>query len=308
MDSIWNVEDSRGMALQYIINYLEEHFGLCQRDFINYFSAEKDGKSEKTLLRYMKGDSPMKKWTFEQFWNMVDSSVQQCFEYGDQKSLIPHASETWKQEKAKHEEICRFFFLDLNVSDRSEDFPESIRQLYIIDNKNKKELLDIIEPIFNALDESIAYSLQCNFSALAAVTSEDCLFWAHILTRTEEEKETLKGAMLQGHTVDAGTMLKYLQSEEVQCWVNLKNVDYSDTARKSNRIWGRFKDKVMDLPPWQFAAFSSLVEIFLVTVLNKSTPGAEKIEIKLPTADDIELLLLFKYCLAPNEREKLLES
>lgn len=309
MNEKQRTEDSRGAALWYITEYLETRLKFRRNDFMEWFSMEDGGKSEKTLRRYIKGDSPMKKWTFEQFWNIVEGTVRQYLEYEDMgKPLVPHAAEIWEQEKTKQEEICRCYFLDLNAPERSEDFPESAQRLYERTDQNKKALLDTIKPIFKALDEGTAYSLQQNFPALASVTADDCVFIAHIMTRTEEEKKGLKAAMLQGATVDAGTMLACLQSEEVRCWSNLKNQDYTDTARKSKALWERFSDKLMALMPWQYAAVSLLIETILLLALDKGDPEAKGIEVKLPTADDIELLLLFKYCLAPDEREQYMES
>lgn len=300
--------DARSLALYHMANYLEQRLKFPKADFIEWFSMEDGGKSEKTLRRYIKGDSPMNKWTFEQFWNMVENTVRQYLEYESMgKSLAPNAAEIWEQEKAEQEKQCRFYFLDLNAPERSEDFPEEARQIFETAEQNKKKLLEHIKPIFEALDDGTAYSLQHNFLALATVTAEDCLFMAHILTRTEEEKEALKAAMLQGATVDAGTMLACLQSEEVRCWVNMKNVNYKGTARKSNGIWEQFSDNFMKLTPLEFAHVSSFIEIPLLLALDRGGFEAEKVEVRLPSADDIELLLLFKYCLTPEGRGQYLE-
>lgn len=226
-------EDARSLALYHIANYLEQRLKFPKADFIEWFSMEDGGKSEKTLRRYIKGDSPMKKWTFEQFWDLVERTVQQYLEYEDiGRSLAPHAAETWEREKGEQEEQCRLYFLDMDDPDRAEDFPKAGRELFEAAERDKREILEALKPVFEVLAPETAYSLQRNFPALAAVTANDAVFLAHIMTRTAEEKEDLKAAMLKGATVDAGTMLAYLQSEEVQCWVNLKNDDYKDCQRQ----------------------------------------------------------------------------
>ena len=252
----------------------------------------------------------MNKWTFEQFWNMVEDAVQEYLEHEDiGKSLVPNAAEIWGREKAKQKEECRFFFIDLNAPKRSEDFPKEVKQIFETAEQNKKKLLELIKPIFEALDDRTAYSIPRNFLALTTVTAEDCVFLAHAMTRTEEEKEALRADMLQGATVDAGTMLACLQSEKVRCWVNLKNRDYNrtGTAKKSKGNWEWFCELFMDLKPWQFAHVSFLIEIILLFALDRGGFEAEKVEVRLPSADDIELLLLFKYCLAPEGRGQYLE-
>ena len=303
-------EDTRGLALGHIAEYLKNRLGFRKGEFIEWFSEEgKGSKSEKTLWRYIRGDTAMKDWTFEQFWGKVEGVVEKYFEYDKEigRPLAPNAAEIWEREKGEQEERCRFFFLDLNVPERAEDFPEQAKQIFETAEKNKKKLLELIKPIFEALDDGTAYSLQHNFLALATVTAEDCLFMAHILTRTEEEKEALKAAMLQGVTVDAGTMLACLQSEEVRCWVNMKERDYTGTAKKSKGIWEQFSDKFMKLTPLEFAHVSSFIEIPLLLALDRGGFEAEKVEVQLPSGDDIELLLLFKYCLTPEGRGQYLE-
>lgn len=301
--------DARGLALYHIANYLEQRLKFPKADFIEWLSMEDGGKSDRTLQRYIKGDSPMKKWTFEQFWAMVESTVKEYLEYEDfGRPLVPHAEEIWKQEKGQQEEQCRLYFMDLDAPERAADFPEPGQRLIERADEGKRRVLDAIEGVFKALNPNIQYSLQRNFLALTTVTAEDCLFLAHILTRTETEKEALKTAMLQEAAVDAKTMLAYLKSEEVLCWVNLMNRDYSDTARNSTKIWDRFSDKFMALTVTQFSAVSQFIEIILLFAIDKKDLKAEKIEVELMTAEDIELLFLFKYFLTPEKRRPFLEN
>lgn len=192
-------EDARSLALYHIANYLEQRLKFPKADFIEWFSMEDGGKSEKTLRRYIKGDSPMKKWTFEQFWDLVERTVQQYLEYEDiGRSLAPHAAETWEREKGEQEEQCRLYFLDMDDPDRAEDFPKAGRELFEAAERDKREILEALKPVFEVLAPETVYSLQRNFHALAAVTANDVVFLAHIMTRTAEEKEDLKAAMLKG--------------------------------------------------------------------------------------------------------------
>lgn len=301
--------DNRGLALGYIAEYLESRLGFRKGDFIEWVSEEKKGKSETTLRRYIKGDTPMKSWSFEEFWALVDKTVQLYLEYDDDKRpLAPHAAEIWEREKDTQEGFCRTFFLDLDAPERAADFPEAGQGLFETADWGKQHFLDSIKSVFEALNEDIAYSLQKNFPAFASVTKEDIAFWDEILNMTEEEKEQQKAAMLQGATVDAGTMLACLQSEEVRCWVNLRNGDYKDTARNAKGIWERFSEKFMALMPWQYPATACFLLLPLLVASAGADPAARKIDVPLPTQEDIDLLLLFKYCLAPEERDRLLKS
>lgn len=302
--------DNRGLALGYIAEYLESRLGFRKDIFLEWLSPEDgNGPSEKTLRRYIKGETPMKRWSFEEFWNMVEKAVQQYLEYNEMgKSTVSHAAETWEQEKETLEGVCRLFFLDLNAPERAADFPEGGQGLFETGERYKRQVLDSIKPVFEVLEAGIQYSLQENFPALAAVTAEDIAFWGDTLTMTEEEKAGLKTEMLQGATVDAGTMLACLQSEEVRCWVDFRNGDYRDTARNAKGTWERFREKFMALMPWQFPVTAwFLLTPFLVACAGVD-PTAGKVKVQLPTKEDIDLLLLFKYCIAPEERERLLEK
>ncbi len=302
--------DNRSLALYHIANYVEHRLGFSKADFIEWFSEEQGGKSEKTLWRYIRGDSPMKKWSFEQFWGLVESTVQHYLEYDKDmgRPLTPHAAEIWEQEKAEQEERCRFYFLTLEATERTADFPEAARDLLEIAEKDKRETLEDIRPVFEKLDQETAYRLRRNFPALASTTAEDALFLAHFLTRTEEEKETLKAAMLQGATVDAETMLACLQSEEVRCWADLKNGDYEDTSRKAKGSWDEFCEKFMELSLLQYPGVSLFLKTPLLLAFNNIDPKTGKATVKLPGEVDLDLLLLFKYCLAPKERERFRPS
>lgn len=301
--------DNRGLALGYIAEYLESRLGFRKSEFIEWFSEEKGSKSEKTLMRYIRGDTPMKSWSFEEFWGMVEEVVKQYLEYDKMgKPTAPHAAKIWEEEKGKQEMFCRMFFLDPDASDRAADFPETGQQLFEDAEWYKRQFLSSVKSVFEALNEDIAYSLQKNFPAFAAVTVEDITFWDDILNMTAEEKEEMRTDMLQGATVDAGTMLACLQSEEVRCWVDLRNGDYRDTARTAKGTWERFSEKFMALMPWQFPVTAWFLLIPLLVACAGVDPTAGKIDAPLPTQEDIDLLLLFKYCLAPEERGKLLES
>lgn len=300
-------KDIRGFALWYIAEYLESRLGFRKDDFLEWISGMEGGRSEKTLTRYIRGDTPMKGWTFSQFWSMVEETVDQYLEYEKLgTSLAPHAAETWEREKATQEELCRMYFMDLDAPERAEDFPEHGRRLFEEAEPYKQQFLDELKPVFGLLDKAIQYKIQANFAAIAAVTTEDIAFWRKIQSMTAEEKEAQRTLMLQGATVDAGTMLSNLGSEEMRCWVNLRDRDYRDTARNAKEPWAQFSEKFKKLAPWQFP----MTAWFFITPFLAACAGGEatnrKVEVQLPIREDIDLLLLFKYCLAEEERERLL--
>ncbi len=300
-------KDIRGFALWYIAEYLESRLGFRKNDFLEWISEMEGGTSEKTLTRYIRGDTPMKRWTFSQFWSMVEEAVGHYLEYEEfGQSLAPHAAEIWEQEKETQEALCRLFFLDLDAPERVEDFPEHGRRLFEDAEAYKQQFLDELKPVFGLLDKAIQYKIQANFAAIATVTTEDITFWRNIQSMTAEEKEAQRRLMLQGATVDAGIMLANLGNEEMRCWVNLRDRDYRDTARNAKEPWAQFSEKFRELAPWQFpmTAWFFITPFQVACAKGEATDG--KIEVQLPMREDIDLLLLFKYCLAEEERERFL--
>lgn len=298
-------QDYRSLALDYILRYAERQFGIAPGDFIEWLTEDFARKSNKTIRRYLKGESPMKSWTFQEFWKIIYNNIQGHLENeGLWKKTTPNAAKIWAEEKERVEALCALFFLCSDTSIREADFTEETQWHIEVEASGKKKLLEGIRPIFEALDQVAAYSLQRNFPALSSVTSEDVEFWSHVLDMTETEKAEQKKEMRGRTTVDAGTMLDCLQSEEVRCWVDLKNADYKDTVRKTTMDnWKQFSEKFMALSLLQCSVTASFLLVSLQPVSSGPILSKQgKIEAMLPSGEDIDLLLLFKYCLAPEER------
>lgn len=302
-------QDYKSLALDYIVKYAEDKLGFAPADFIEWLSSQRNGKSEKTLWRYIKGKTPMKSWTFREFWVEVDCVIQNYLE--DEvlwKRTVPNAPKIWADERESIQARCALFFLCSDTPIGAEEFPDEIEASIKAIETCKEEMLDAIRPIFEKIDPVLAYNLKRNFPALSSVTPEDIEFWSYILNMTDEDKAELLVQMKGKATVDAGTMLEHLQSEEVRCWVALKTSDYTDAVRKTTTdSWEQFRKRFMELPLHQFAG---TVSFLLASLTPASSYPAfaerEKIEIALPSRTDIDLLLLFKYCLASEERRQLL--
>lgn len=285
--------DSRNLALSYIAHCLDQQLGFPISDFFKTLTAVGEIKSEKTLWRNFYSETPVRIGNFETFWAMVETAVETFLNTSSYEKRT--ASKTWSAKKDEWKQLCRSFFTW--QGGRSEEMERA-----------RKKVLDQFKPVFNLLDKGTAYSLQHNFPALAAVTIDDVSFLLSFLARTDAEKEALMEKMLQCKTVDTNTMLGYVKSKEMQCWVNLIKGDYSDTARRTpNDIWELFAEKFIGLSLPQYFIVLSFLEVPLLQQTNEINPKTGKITIRLPGSVDLDLLLLFKYFLVPEERKKLLE-
>ena len=304
-------QDKRGLALLYITDYAEKRLGFSRNDFLAWLEDAEKGKSEKTLMRYINGESAMGKWTFKEFWALVEDAIEAYLEYENSVKLHhSDATKIWNEENAKVKEKCRIFFYDIFAPEEIRQSPHTDR-LEKFGDSEKHATLKALRQIDLTVDCDTAYRLQKNFPALASVTVEDIKFMCMLRSQTREENAELKGAMLRGEPADTATILKNLQSADARCWVDIKNADYADVSRKQDKSywWKRFCEKCEALDILQFQTTAS----FLITCLfsrgvkidgNSTKP----VNLLLPTADELDLLLLFKYCLSRKARAALLDK
>ena len=304
-------QDKRGLALLYITDYAEKRLRFSRNDFLAWLEDAEKGKSEKTLMRYINGESAMGKWTFKEFWALVEDTIESYLEYHNSVKLHhSDATKIWNEEKVEVKDKCRIFFYDIFAAGKIGQ-SSHIDRLEKFGDSEKHATLEALRPIYLALDCDTAYRLQKNFPALASVTVEDIKFMGMLREQTSEDSARLKSTMLQSETVDAMEMLKNLQSIEARCWVDIKNADYSDISRKRDvkSSWRKFYDQSAEIKATQFMTMMSFLLVCLfssgVVVDEKSK---DSLTLSLPSADDIELLLLFKYCISRKARATLLDK
>ena len=298
--------DCRYIALQYTATYMELRLNFSVGDFLFWFSEETD-MSEKTIWRYYRGETPMKRWTFEQYWNFVENIVQKYIDNdGATVPPPPCATEIWAKGKVDLEKTCRVCFINPYDLSRLADLPIELQKVIEVMDAHMRKCLEDIKPRLDMMGQKTLYSLLRNFPALVSVTMDDNMFLTKLLTMKPKEKESLKAAMLQGATVDAGTMLANLKCEEVRCWVDFKSTDYGDTSRKAKGIWESFSEKFMDLSIAHYPAVTMFLIMLPEMSYNCKASTTKKMPDDSATYDDLDLLLLFKYCLAPEEQKRLL--
>lgn len=298
------VKDPRRLALIYLSDYLQKELGFPRNDFLEWLAIE-SGLSEKTLQRYSRGEIPMKRWSFKDFWENAERTIKQfLIEYNSYgKVTVQGAAEKWERDKQKIEEVCCLFFIDFSDPKRYEDFPVG----QYMKEEIEKVLLAFREA-FMQLPEELCYSMQRNFLAYSNITSEDIKLLRYILVLSTEEKKQLKGRMSNEPTESVEIILERLTSPEVRCWVDIRDNNYADTVRKGNtkeKSWERFYKQCAFMEPLQIGT-TILFLVMTVSTLDPDCNPTESITVLPFTPDDIDLIMLFKYCLKPEAQKRML--
>lgn len=288
--------DGRGFA----ISYIAEALSIPLKKFCYWLSDEQEeNKSEYTLYRYATGQGVMRHWTFDEFFQEASEAVQRYCDNEDISSTEKDRIEAlWEEEQEKIKRGCAIFFVDPDAPERSLEESEKI----------KLDGLNDIKSFFFMLDEQAAYKLQRHFSAYVNISADDFAFIMAILDMAEKERDSLKEDMLQMETIGAGEMLERLKSDEVQHWVNIRNADYRDICRKGHDVeksWSSFKEEYVKIGVLQALMLLNLLVVMFIT---PPVDGQYDLDTRRFGTAEIDLLLLFKYCLAETAQAKVLQK
>lgn len=291
--------DGRGFAIAYIARKLS-----MPRNLLSQYLSYQLGKEEATVDDYAVGKSPMKRWKYDDFFAAVERAVAKYTKNENIREVRQKSvADKWSQEKEELKKVCRCFFFDVDVPERAPDFPEPVQSIM----EHSNEMVKSFMPVFLQLDKQTAYKLQHDIQAYASVTSKDLAFVSAMIELPKEEKETLRASMSQMETVSAGTMLERLKSEEVRHWVNIGSKTYKDVCKHGNDViksWDSFYE--------QYTARYSLQALLLTPflMLTLFVPNDEetvRLDKKRFGKAEVDLLLLFKYCLTEEAQDEVLE-
>ncbi len=162
---------------------------------------------------------------------------------------------------------------------------------------------EAIRATLQHLDPAAAYAIFKSLDACLSLDEKDLDFWKIIKNKSREWKENaLKEFAAYASGLRAGTVFQLLASEEVAQWIALRDKDYSETLRKSDRsakeIATQAEKKADGLSLTQAQLTSFLV---MAGDLRTDRTGP------LYSPADLNLLILFKYCFSEGHRDKLLD-
>lgn len=284
-----------------VISYIAETLSIPLVTFCGWLSDEfEEDVSEYTLLRAARGQRIRWYWTFDEFFEKVDSAVQMYCENEIMDSKQREAViSRWTKEKENIKKDCKLFFTDVDTVEHSQG-----------DVEIRNQLLGLIEHIFRQLDKPTAYKLQRDFIAYVSVLPDDLMFLNSVLNKEAVEKDSILRSMLQKETVNAGTMLEYLKSDEVRHWVNIRNESYTDQCRKDRgkKIETIWEDFVKQYDELSYVQASTLFHTLLIIFLWPLKYGDNPPDTVRFGEKEIDMLLLFKYCLTAQAREETLQE
>lgn len=291
--------DGRGFAIAYIAKKLS-----MPRILFSHYLSDELGKDEATIDGYAIGKSPMKRWAYEDFFAAAEKAIE-TYTTNDRISDPRQKSvaDKWEREKEELKKVCRCFFFDVDALERASDFPEPVQA--IIEHSN--EMVKSFMPVFLQLDKQTAYKLKNDIQAYASVTPKDLAFVSAMIELPKEEKETLRASMSQMETVSAGTMLERLKSEEVRHWVNIGSKTYKDTCKHGKDVqksWDSFYEQYTTRYSLQALLLTPFLMLTLFVPNDEETVRLDK---KRFGKAEVDLLLLFKYCLTEEAQDEVLE-
>lgn len=172
-----------------------------------------------------------------------------------------------------------------------------ITQLRAEYEPTKEKLLSTFEARFMELDPRTAARLEYNFEAFARLSINDCRFVLAMQVRKGEDRVEL-GKQLRGITLPVGVIWEQLDPEELVCWKAIR--DKADKGKGRLLIgesWIAFRDRLKAIPLERALS----VCLFLEYTLPRQD-GTEPF-----SPEEIDLFLMFKYCLTEETQEKVLK-
>lgn len=163
---------------------------------------------------------------------------------------------------------------------------------------------EMIRAALQHLDPAAAYAIFKNLDACLSLNKKDIAFWKFIMQKSDKWKESaLNHYAAKASELRAGAVFQLLSSEEAAQWIALRDRDYSETLRKSDKsakaIAAQAEKRVdsLSLTQTQLLSFQMMIEA-------RQTDGAGP----LYSPADLNLLILFKYCFSDEGRIEAFSS
>lgn len=159
---------------------------------------------------------------------------------------------------------------------------------------------EMIRASLQHLDPAAAYAIFKNLDACLSLDEKDIAFWKYIMQKSDKwKKSALNHYAVKASKLRAGAVFQLLSSEEAAQWIALRDRDYSETLRKSNKsakaIAAQAEKRAdsLSLTETQLLSFQMMIDA-------RQTDGTGP----LYSPADLNLLILFKYCFSDEGRIK----
>lgn len=146
------------------------------------------------------------------------------------------------------------------------------------------------------------YKLNANFDGYRSITDNDLLFVLKLLTEGKRESviaEVAAEEMKPSAEIIQGLLDEHSSGKE---WWEIRNNSYTNSLKNnknsSDLSWDKFLDKLKKLPFEEYQRF-----IYFLMLIWPDNIGVSPFE-----TEEIDLLLIFKYCLTTEAQERILKN
>lgn len=159
-----------------------------------------------------------------------------------------------------------------------------------------------IEFFTTSIDPKIALFVGKNLAAFSSLTEGDILFWSTLTTWSDEKRKKTYDSWRKSKA-DYQTII----SSAFQQWIALRSKDYSDSARKPRKEENLRPSKKFLSQIQRLSSDEAKSVRYILGRLQKRSGSAEGRKYPLAPPIELDLLILFKYCLPEEERKQYIE-
>lgn len=262
--------------------------GLPEIWSIKFISAmsKKLMMHEGSLFNWKKRGFPVKEaTTFDELWTILSETVQ---EFADRSDIPGKVRKT----------------LSTNWTTRADTLKHGLRLSFIKYNDIGREqciaLLNSMGTAALDLPPLFPYKLFKNFDGYRSVTPQDFTFLVYLLSSSKEKRRQVSELLAASEMKPTQKIVRDFMSREGREWWEIRNLDYaanfSGGKNPSKKSWELFTEKALALPTIELYALLALLALIWPNQ-NGELPMR---------SEDIDLLLMFKYCLTENGQSLVL--
>lgn len=210
--------------------------------------------------------------------------------------------------------VCKAFEAQLSKTKRytpdeikgiCKNLKEKIRAEYTIKASRDSAKIasnTISEFIFTRSCSEYAFFVGKNLAAFSSLTNWDILFWDSLTTLSEEERKKTYDKFRK-YKVNYQTVI----SPAFQQWITLRSKNYSDSIRKPKKAKRELSKKFLtQLQKLSFDESNSVNHVLDRLIARSDSEEGKKYPLAPPL--ELDLLILFKYCLSEKMQMQYIEQ
>lgn len=209
--------------------------------------------------------------------------------------------------------VCEAFVAQLSkrynpdeIQDICKRLKEEIRAVY--KSQAAQSEVNIVSVLglqwnFEEINPEYAFFIGKNLAAFSSLTETDILFWDALAAWSEGKRKKAYDGWRKCK-IDYQTII----SPAFQQWITLRSKDYSDSARKPRKKENPKPSKKFLSQIQKLSSNEAKSIHYILERLKKRNGSAEGKKYPLAPPLELDLLILFKYCLPEEKRKRHIEQ